>query len=100
MSGKSTGGLTGGVRGGLTGGHEKVKMLILNVLTKNTGGLGKIYKFHGFNKQSLYPISIICQLDIVNKWDFMNTNRKGAQKKVTPKSFDGSWGLYLKYLLS
>ena len=61
MSGKSTGGLTGGVRGGVRGGLEKVKLLILNVLTKNTGGLGKIYKFHGFDKQRLLLIPDICQ---------------------------------------
>ena len=30
------------------------------------GGLGRIYKFHGLDKQKLYLIPVVCQLDIVN----------------------------------
>ena len=43
-----TGGLRGGVRGGLTGGLPKLNSLIHKTLRENTGGLGKIDKFHGF----------------------------------------------------
>ena len=51
-------------------------MVDIERIKVKTGGLGRIYIFHGLDKQKFYLISVICQLDIVNKRDFMNKNRK------------------------
>ena len=48
QTGGLRGGVRGGLRGGLTVGLPNLNSLIHKTLSENTGGLGKIYKFHGF----------------------------------------------------